>query len=74
MIKRVLVFKTSVIGNQQVDSLRPLLDNLVGGNDDWNFDLEDCDNILRVESSSIAAHDIASTLQLNGHDCQELQD
>lgn len=38
----------------------------------WNFDLEDCDNILRVESIHINPKAIISTFQRLGFICEEL--
>lgn len=74
MNKRVLVFKTSVNENGEVEKLRPALNGMVSQNEKWNFDLEDCDNILRVESPEIKAEHIRELLSLNGFDCRELPD
>ena len=68
----VLVFKTSVTHPQQVRQLRPLLDALVDRRGQWNFDLEDCDNILRVETQRLPAMAIVSALQVRGFACEEL--
>jgi hypothetical protein len=38
----------------------------------WNFDLEDCDNILRVDTPSNDAKGIIYLLQANGFVCEEL--
>ncbi|MBO0323598.1 hypothetical protein J0X14_14910 [Muricauda sp. CAU 1633] len=72
-MKNVLVFKTSVTGKDEVKKLQPLLNRLVNQNGYWNFDLEDCDNILRVETQSLSAPIIASLLQKSGFNCEELQ-
>ena len=40
---------------------------------DWNFDLEDCDNILRIEADDISPRYIESLLQTAGFDCRELE-
>lgn len=37
-----------------------------------NFDLEDCDRILRVEGKDLCAHRIIELLKLNGHYCEIL--
>ncbi|MDC8001133.1 hypothetical protein POV26_08795 [Aequorivita todarodis] len=68
----VLVFKTSVSVKNQVKKLRPLLDKLTRQNGNWNFDLEDCDNILRVETQLLKAENIATTLRNQGFYCEEL--
>lgn len=72
-MKNVLVFKTSVTGKDEVKKLKPLLNRLVNQHGYWNFDLEDCDNILRVETQSLSAPVISSLLQKSGFRCEELQ-
>lgn len=37
-----------------------------------NFDLEDCDNILRVEGGNIQTNEIISSLKKLGHFCEEM--
>ena len=37
-----------------------------------NFDLEDCDKILRVEGKDFCTHHIIELLKLNGHYCELL--
>ena len=71
-MKNVLVFKTSVSGKSEVKKLKPLLNRLVNQHGYWNFDLEDCDNILRVETQSLSALTISSLLQKSGFSCEEL--
>ncbi|MBW8243989.1 hypothetical protein K1F50_14365 [Muricauda oceani] len=69
----VHVFKTSVKQEGEVKQLRPWLNRLVHNNGHWNFDLEDCDNILRVESKNLDAPIISSLLHNKGFQCEELQ-
>ncbi len=38
----------------------------------WNFDLEDCDNIFRVENSKISNTAIISIFNTVGFECIEL--
>jgi len=45
----IYVFKTSVDSQTKFESASALLDQLLPESQ-WNFDLEDCDNILRVDS------------------------
>lgn len=71
-MKTVLVFKTSVSKRKQIRKLRPFLNRLMTRNEQWNFDLEDCDNILRVETQQLNATSIASTLEHHGFYCKEL--
>ena len=72
-MKPVLVFKTSVNFKAEVRKLKPQLNMLIRLEDRWNFDLEDCDNILRVESADCNADHIKKLLQVAGFDCEELQ-
>jgi hypothetical protein len=44
------------------------------GNKCWNFDLDDCDRILRVQSNSDIVETTKSILIENGYECQELLD
>ena len=67
----VLVFKTSVETVQEALTLKPLLDQLLASST-WNFDLDDCDNILRVKSNNNIACHIIETLAEQGYLCEEL--
>ena len=46
----VLVFKTTVKNKTQVKKVAPLLNGLLSPCAKWNFDLSDCDKVLRIES------------------------
>ena len=71
-MRTVLVFKTSVEKNKEVIQLRPHLDQLINPSGRWNFDLEDCDNILRVETPKVAPGLVIDTLAERGYLCEEL--
>jgi len=73
-MKRVLVFRTSLQRESQVRELSPELDRLVGDGGRWNFDLEDRDRILRVETPALPGSAIAGVLFTAGHSCEELED
>ena len=45
----IIVFKRSVRNKSHISKLKPHLDNAFKKGK-WNFDLEDCDKILRIES------------------------
>ena len=68
----VLVFATSVEKPRQVSRIKPLL-TAVPSINDWNFDLEDCDNILRVEAEAVSPRYIESLLKTAGFECRELE-
>lgn len=74
MIKRVLVFKTSVAQYGEIEQLRPVLNRLIKPEEKWNFDLEDCDNILRVESAKLQVSTVQGALVNHGYHCTELED
>jgi hypothetical protein len=67
----VYVFKTSVRNKKQVLQLSPLLNDLVQQSK-WNFDLDDCDKILRIDSSEEILKPVIILMQNNGFDCTEL--
>lgn len=68
----VFVFKTSVQTKAEVLSLAPLLDRAVGGK--WNFDLDDCDKVLRVEAPISDSHTVIALLEQQGYACVALDD
>lgn len=69
--KMVHVFKTSVLTEIQISKLRPELDELLP-DAKWNFDLDDCDKILRIDTSSDIADAVTTLLLTSGFDCEEL--
>lgn len=72
-MKEVLVFKTSIKHKREVKVLKPALNRLITKNGYWNFDLEDCDNILRVETHRVTSSAVASLLNHHGFLCVELE-
>ncbi|SMO85618.1 hypothetical protein SAMN06265349_105147 [Flavobacterium resistens] len=65
----IYVFKTSVDSPSKLESASALLHELLPETL-WNFDLEDCDNILRIDSE----HEIVDLILNNGiFDCIELE-
>ena len=69
----ILVFKTSITAHEQIAQVSPLLDGMPTIKH-WNFDLEDCDNILRIVSNSLDPEAVELLLQSAGYQCQELAD
>jgi hypothetical protein len=67
---RVLVFRTSVRDVAEVDLLRRRLDRTA---DRWNFDLDDRDRILRIETRTVDAAGVITLLNSMGFDCIELE-
>ncbi len=69
----ILVFKTSVQNPGHIQQVKHHL-NSIGGVIKWNFDLDDSDNILRVESVNLSPRTIESALKNAGCYCEELPD
>ena len=69
----ISVFKTSVTNTTEIETLKPLFDRHLE-NAKWNFDLADCDNILRIDSVNEINQPTIKILKDNGFDCQELED
>lgn len=46
----ILVFKTNIDTNDKIRAVEPILDNVLGKSK-WNFDIEDCDNIVRIDTA-----------------------
>lgn len=69
----VQVFKTNV---QEVDGANAIVQNLKEQfpNSKINFDLEDCDKILRIEGSHIDNKIIIDVLIIEGFRCEILND
>lgn len=67
----VSVFKTNVKSSQEADLI---LNRLSDQYPDFriNFDLEDCDNILRIEGTGIKVINIVLGLEELGYYCEEL--
>jgi len=65
----ISIYKTSVTKKSHVAILTPFLNQL----GKWNFDLEDCDKVLRIESSSNITSAVINLLTNNGFVCDELQ-
>lgn len=68
----IYVFKTSVQTDEEIGILKPKL-NRLSQSIKWNFDLEDCDNILRVDSPDILPKMIIDLLSKSNFECQELE-
>lgn len=71
MITTVAVFKTDVQRRTQANRLLNLLKQNQPGCR-INFDLDDCDKILRVEGNTLCCDKIIQLLKLNGHACEAL--
>ena len=68
----IYIFKTSVKTKLQVKNLKPGINKLIP-NEKWNFDLEDCDKILRIDCEENIVLKITGLLNINNFKCQELE-
>lgn len=68
----IYVFKTSVRTPRKVKKLTKKLNQFIP-NSKWNFDLEDCDKILRVDSREVNALQIIEFLNKYNFECLELE-
>lgn len=68
----IYVFKTSVKTKREVNELKPHINTILPP-EKWNFDLEDCDNILRVDSEEHLVLKIKDLLTIHKFDCVELE-
>lgn len=67
----VSVYKTNVNTKTKLRKVKPVLNRILL-NSKWNFDLEDCDKILRVESQKSQSGLLISELYKIGIHCEEL--
>lgn len=68
----IFVFRTSVKTKLHVRNLKPHMKKLLP-DDRWNFDLEDCDKILRVECGENSIVKIVDLLNIHKFNCEELK-
>jgi hypothetical protein len=68
----IYVFKTSVKTKLQAKKLKPHIDKILT-NEKWNFDLEDCDKILRIDSNENIVLKITGLLNMHRFNCEELE-
>ncbi|MBK6266206.1 hypothetical protein JKA74_14265 [Marivirga sp. S37H4] len=68
------VFRTSVRNAYEINRLSHLLNSLTGDGGNWNFDLEDCDRILRIESTKGHSDQIQAIIKAEGFFIEELDD
>ena len=68
----IFVFKTSVRTKTQIKKLKPHID-ITLPKAKWNFDLQDCDKILRIESEEDIVSSVTHLLKTHDHICEELE-
>jgi hypothetical protein len=68
----IFVFKTSVKSKMQIKKLRPHIDKILP-NAKWNFDLQDIDKILRIDSKENIVLITIDLLNIHNYSCEELK-
>ena len=68
----ILVFKTDVTSKRKVSKVSPLLTSFPAIQQ-WNFDLEDCDKVLRIVATDLHPGSVESLLHTAGFNCQVLE-
>lgn len=71
-MENVRVFMTTVETSMGASRLAFALDHIVGVKK-WNFDLDDCDRILRV-AGDCRVEEVIHLLEASGYRCTELGD
>ena len=71
-MSQVLVFKTNVKSEDSIQKLSHVLDTLIKKEGHRNFDLEDCENILRVEKPTTSSTQVSKILLKQGFLCEEI--
>ena len=72
MTKKILVLKTSLTARSEVEKIGILL-NALPQIVKWDIDLDDCDKVLRIESSNgLTEADVAEVLRKKGYEAEKL--
>ena len=67
----ILVFKTNLTDTSRINDIEPTLDihpNIIK----WNVDMDDSDNVLRIEANDLAPKEVEALLWNAGYYCEEL--
>ena len=68
----IIIFKTDVATQTQASTLYPLLKALPPVQQ-YNFDLEDCDRILRIVSTEPETRAVCQVLKTQGFNCEKME-
>ncbi len=71
---KLLIFKTDIKTKKKIKTIKPLLNGL-STIINWSIDIEDIDNVLRIETSeNLDEKDIINLVKTNGFNCEVLTD
>ncbi|HRI23227.1 MAG TPA: hypothetical protein PLZ45_01070 [Ferruginibacter sp.] len=68
----ILVFKTNLSNAVHINNIMPAL-NFHPHIVEWNVDLHDCDNVLRIVSKNMQPGEVEQMLSDAGYYCEELE-
>lgn len=70
----LLIFRTDIKTKKKVKTIKPILDNAPNIYK-WNIDLDDIDNVLRIEALyGITEDDIIKLVKSQGFYCEDLEE
>lgn len=69
---QILVFKTNLTDTNRISDVESSLD-IHPGIYQWNVDLNDSDNVLRIVSKNIEAKEVENIVLNAGYYCEELE-
>jgi hypothetical protein len=69
--REISIFRTSVNSKCDIEKIKPLLDHLIGI-ENWNFDMEDSEKILRINNFPNMNNFIAKEINKMGFECIEI--
>lgn len=72
VVMEILVFKTSLSNVHRIQDIEPSLD-VHPDIYQWNVDLNDEDNILRIMANNMAGEEVENMLLSAGYYCEELK-
>lgn len=68
----IFVFKTDILSKKRVKTLIPIFNKMSDINN-WNVDIEDIDNVLRIEiKGKLKENDIMNLVRTRGFNCELL--
>jgi len=73
VFSEVLVFKTNILSDEDVEKIRHVLaseSNIAR----WNIDRDDIDRVLRIECDHLQPDAVIKVLRNAGFECEELPD
>lgn len=67
----IFIFRTSVKLKEEISDISNHIDQ-IDGILEWNFDLEDCDNILRIVANRDVVNEVCKKLNFLNYVCEDI--